>query len=256
MESAEYPILDYDNSTETVVQPEQIYQPLAEMPERVVFCFFQKAIAAACHDGKARILTELGSEIGPNPVYVLEHAGQEVAVIHPGVGGPLAAFFLEETIVLGGRKFIAVGAAGVLDSTIDVGHVIIPTRAIRDEGTSYHYLPPAREVESDKTATDAIAKTLRKCGVPYDLGKTWTTDAIYRETQQMVKKRRDEGAIVVEMEAATFFAVAQYRGVSFGQMLYGGDDLGGAEWDRRDWHLQHTTREKLFWLAVEAVLAF
>jgi uridine phosphorylase len=143
----------------------------------------------------------------------------------------------------------------VLDSKIDVGHVIIPTSAIRDEGTSYHYMPPSREVEADKDAVQAIMKTLDKHGVPYDLGKTWTTDAIYRETPQKVKKRREEGAITVEMEAATFFAVAQFRGVQFGQLLYGGDDLGGEAWDRRNWYNLHDTREKLLWLAVESVLA-
>jgi uridine phosphorylase len=120
---------------------------------------------------------------------------------------------------------------------------------------AYHYLPPSREVDANQNAVQAIVSTLQKHNVPHDLGKTWTTDAIYRETPEKVKKRRDEGAITVEMEAAAFFAVAQFRGVQFGQMLYGGDDLGGAEWDGRDWFNQHSTREKLFWLAVEAVLA-
>jgi len=89
-------------------------------------------------------------------------------------------------------------------------------------------------------------------GVPYDLGKTWTTDAVYRETPEKIRRRKAEGALTVEMEAAAFFAVAQFRGVSFGQMLYGGDDVSGTEWDTRGWHQRHDTREKLFWLAVEA----
>lgn len=255
MKSQDFPILEYDESPTAIIQPDKLIQRRDNMPERVVFCFFQKAIEAACGDNKASILMHLGSEIGSNPVYLLEHQGQTVAVIHPGVGAPLAASFLEETIALGGRKFIAVGGAGVLDSNIDLGHVIIPTSAIRDEGTSYHYLPPSREVEANQEAVQTIIKTMDKHSIPYDLGKTWTTDAVYRETTQRVNKRREEGAITVEMEAATFFAVAQFRGVQFGQMLYGGDDVSGEQWDRRDWFNQHSTREKLFWLAVEAVLA-
>jgi uridine phosphorylase len=255
MNHNDYPILEYDASPSAVIQPDVVLKPHEKMPERVVFCFFQKAIEAACGANKAECVHHLGSEIGKNPIYRLEHQGQSVAVIHPGVGAPLAAAVLEEAIALGGRKFIAVGGAGVLDSKIGVGHVVIPTSAIRDEGTSYHYLPPSREVEADKDAVQAIIQTLDKHGIPHDLGKTWTTDAIYRETPDKVRKRREEGAITVEMEAATFFAVAQFRGVQFGQMLYGGDDLGGEAWDHRDWVNQHSTREKLFWLAVEAVLA-
>jgi uridine phosphorylase len=250
-----YPILEFDATPTAIIEPGKILKRRENMPERVVFCFFQKAIEAACGAEKSVILMHLGSEIGSNPVYLLEHGGETIAVIHPGVGAPLAAAFLEETIALGGGKFIAVGGAGVLDSKIDVGHVIIPTAAIRDEGTSYHYLPPSREVEANQNAVQAIVSTLQNHNIPHDLGKTWTTDAIYRETPDKVKKRRDEGAITVEMETAAFFAVAQFRGVQFGQMLYGGDDLGGAEWDGRDWDNQHTTREKLFWLAVESVLA-
>jgi uridine phosphorylase len=249
-----YPILEFDPALSAIIEPAHLIKHRENMPERVVFCFFQKAIEAACVEKNAAVLMHLGSEIGTNPVYLLEHDGQMIAVIHPGVGAPLAAAFLEETIALGGRKFIAVGGAGVLDSQIDLGHVIIPTAAIRDEGTSYHYLPPAREVAANSDAVQAIVNTLQKHKIPHDLGKTWTTDGLYRETPAKVTKRRDEGAITVEMEAAAFFAVAQFRGVQFGQMLYGGDDVSGATWDQRDWFNQHSRREQLFWLAVEAVL--
>jgi nucleoside phosphorylase len=92
--------------------------------------------------------------------------------------------------------------------------------------------------------------------VPYVTGKTWTTDAVYRETPAKIARRKAEGCITVEMEAATFFAVAQFRGVPFGQILYGGDDLSGDLWDQRDWIKgQVSTREKLLWLAAEACLS-
>jgi len=69
-----------------------------------------------------------------------------------------------------------------------------------------------------------------------------------------VNLRRAEGCLTVEMEASAFFAVAQFRVVTFGQLLYGGDDLGGEAWDHRDWVSHSSVREKLFWLAVEACL--
>ncbi|HEX2618895.1 MAG TPA: phosphorylase, partial [Phototrophicaceae bacterium] len=83
---------------------------------------------------------------------------------------------------------------------------------------------------------------------------TWTTDAIYRETPAKIAQRKAEGCITVEMEASAFFAIAQFREVIFGQMLYGGDDVSGETWDHRGWHQDASSREKLFWLAVEAVL--
>ena len=84
--------------------------------------------------------------------------------------------------------------------------------------------------------------------------KTWTTDAIYRETRAKTELRRSEGCLTVEMEAAAFFAVAQFRGVPFGQILYGGDNLDAEEWDRRDWMSRASVRERLVYLAAEACL--
>jgi uridine phosphorylase len=192
--------------------------------------------------------------MGGHPVYEIDVDGQRVALFHPGVGAPLAAGLLDEVIALGCRKFIACGGAGVLDREIAVGHVVVPTSAVRDEGTSYHYLPPSREVAASVEGTAAIERVLRARNVPYVLGKTWTTDAIFRETAGKVQMRRAEGCLTVEMEAAAFFAVAQFRGVTFAQLLYGGDDVSGDLWDDRGWGTRHTVREKLFWLAAEACL--
>jgi uridine phosphorylase len=176
--------------------------------------------------------------------------------VHPGVGAPFCAAVLEELIALGGRTFMACGSAGALRSEITAGHLVVPTSAVRDEGTSYHYLPPAREVQPSAGAVAAIEATLKKHNVPYVAGKTWTTDAIYRETPAKVARRRAEGCLVVEMECAAFFAVAQFRGVTFGQILYGGDDLSSDTWDMRDFiHGQASLRERLFWLTAEACLS-
>ncbi|MEO0561687.1 MAG: nucleoside phosphorylase, partial [Chloroflexota bacterium] len=247
------PLSEYDDAIPAVIEPSQVVKPREDMPEHVVFCFFQEPIRKFCVDGGAPQIGKTGSEIGINPIYKLEHGGQAVAVLHAGVGAPLSGSFLEEVIAMGGRKFIACGGAGVLDSEIPSGHVIVPISAIRDEGTSYHYLPPSREVAPHPDAVDAIVATLEAHDIPYDKGKTWTTDGVYRETPAKVAKRRAEGALSVEMEAAAFFAIAQFRGVTFGQMLYGGDDVSSSDWDSRDWDKQFGTREKLFWLAVEAV---
>jgi uridine phosphorylase len=250
-----YPILEHDSSIPAIIEPSKVLKIHANMPERVVYCFFLDAIHSLCGNGKATIITHLGSEMGDNPIYCYEHQGQTVAIIHPGVGAPLAGGFLEETIALGGKKFIACGGAGALDARVDLGHVIVAESAIRDEGTSYHYLPPSREVMAHPDAIKAILATLEKHGVPHDIGKTWTTDGIYRETPAKVKMRREEGALTVEMEAAAFFAIAQFRGVIVGQLLYGGYNLAAEVWDNRGWQRQYSLREKLLLIAIESVIA-
>src|SRR6185369_5697474 len=176
---------------------------------------------------------------------------RKISVMHPGVGAPLAGGFMDEAIAMGGRKFIACGGAGVLRKDVALGHLIAPTSAIRDEGLSYHYLKPSREVGPHPRALAAVKKILQKRGYAYLTGKTWTTDGLYRETVSKINLRKKEGCLSVEMESAAFFAVAKFRKVQCAQILYGGDDLSGEHHDTRGWHEQADIREKVFWLAAE-----
>ncbi len=248
----DYPILEFDETRQAFIEPGQIHSPLENLPEYCVLCFFNDVLQTVFADHAH--FHKINTEIGDNPIYILEQGDQSIAVIHPGVGAPLAAAMLEDMIALGGRKFIACGGAGSLQREIVLGHLVIPSTAVRDEGTSYHYLPPGREVSASPEGVAAIQQTLDAHEVSYLVGKTWTTDAIYRETPAKIARRQAEGCLTVEMEASAFFAVAQFRGVTFAQILYGGDDLSGELWDHRDWYRQASTREKLFWLATEACL--
>jgi len=254
-----YPILEYDAAAEAVIEPSNILKRNVKMPERCVLCFFADVIKNVC--AEAEVVGELGSEIGINPIYRLDVSETLnldeptfITVVHPGVGAPLSAAYVEELIAYGAKTFIACGGAGALNRELVLGHLVVPTAAVRDEGTSYHYLPPGREVNAASRAVEAVEATLSSHNVPFVVGKTWTTDGIYRETRARINRRRDEGCITVEMEAAAFFAVAQFREVEFGQILYCGDDLSGDVWDHRDWQRQESTRTSLFWLAVESIL--
>lgn len=248
-----YPILEFDPEPDAFINPQRLIKPI-DIARRCVLCFFQDILQQIHADGRSQIIHHLASEMGPFPIYEMEVEGERVAVVHPGVGAPLAGAFLEEMIALGCRDFIACGGCGVLDQALGLGHVVVPATAVRDEGISYHYLPPSREVAASPEAVQAIEQALQKHHVPYVVGKTWTIDAIYRETPTRIARRREEGCHVVEMESAAFFAIAQFRGVRFGQLLYGGDDLTGDEWDGRNWQKESRTRAHLFQLAVEAVL--
>lgn len=246
----DYPILEFDPNLDALINPGHSRLSI-ELAEHCVVCFFQDVIDELVHRGLALQVDTERSEIGTHPIYEFEFEGKRLTLFHPGVGAPLAAALLEEIIARGCRKFIACGGAGVLIPDLALGHIVVPTSAVRDEGTSYHYLPPSREVAASIDAVAAIEQTLSERGFAYLSAKTWTTDAIYRETVAKIAARRAEGCVTVEMEAAAFFAVAQFRGVTFGQMLYCGDDLSGATWDSRHW-TRHESRETLFWLAAAA----
>jgi uridine phosphorylase len=247
------PILDFDPTHDALIEPSKVNRR-RDMPEHCIICFFKEVIDEVVAERQARIVVENAWEDGPHPLYEIEFKGQRLAFFHPGIGAPLSAGIFEEVIAFGGRKFIACGGAGVLNRDIAVGHLIVVTAAVRDEGTSYHYLPPGREVTANAAGVQALSTTLAGHNLPYRLGKTWTTDAPYRETPHIIAQRREEGCLTVEMECAGLMAVAQFRDVLFGQVLYGGDDLSGSEWDRRDWQFRHEIRQSLFWLCAEACL--
>jgi uridine phosphorylase len=247
------PLLERDSARTAIIEPSRVTKPI-DIAEHCVLCFFQEVIREVAHgSAQARQIHNGESEAGDYPVYELDYGGRRLAVVHPGVGAPNAAARLEHMIALGCRKFIACGGAGVLVESIDVGRMVVPTSAVRDEGTSYHYLPPAREVAPTRRALAAIETVMRANNHDYVSGKTWTTDAVYRETRSRMERRRNEGCVVVEMEAAAFFAVARFRRVEFAQVLYAGDSLAGRRWAPRGWN-RNAARERLFHLAAEACL--
>ena len=171
------------------------------------------------------------------------------------VGAPLAVGFMEKAIAMGGKKFIACGGSGVLNPELAVGHLLIPTAAVRDEGTSYHYLPPAFEIQLNPRVVERIESVVKGEGLDYLLTKTWTTDAFYRETKARVARYKHAGCDGVEMEASALAAVAEFHGVEFGAVFYGGDLVQADGWDHRGWNNRTEIRENLFWLAVKACLS-
>ena len=249
--SLEFPILEHDESREALIEPNQVVAPMPIAPG-CVLCFFHEVIARWKAAGSLRLVTHLTSTIGRHPVYELQNGAETIALVHPGLGAPLTAIILEELIALGCRSFIACGGAGVLDKQVAAGQLIVPTSAVRDEGTSYHYLPPMRDVAVSPKAVNVIAATLTSAGVPFRLAKTWTTDAVYRETADRVAARVAEGCLTVEMEAAALAAVAQFRNVALGIMLYGGDDVSGLRWDQRESFDRAEARQALVRLAAKA----
>ncbi|HEX3044574.1 MAG TPA: nucleoside phosphorylase [Bacillota bacterium] len=247
-----YPILEYDSSVEAIIEPSQLRKPLPHA-EFCVITFFPEIVEKVKSEFNTFKVGAFMRDLGDHPLYQIEYQGKRVGFYSSGVGAPLAAYFLEQAIACGYTKFVACGGAGVLKSDIQMGKIIIPAAAIRDEGTSYHYYPPSREIQIPKEHIDALAQELERQGVEYMIGKTWTTDAPFRETKPKIDKRKQEGCLTVEMECSALAAVCQFRKVKFAQYLYGADDVSGAKWDHRGW-TKAEAREKLFWASVNACL--
>ncbi len=245
-----HPLFEFEESQTAVINP-PMRGKVDNFPELAVACWFGD-VQRKRFAGQDPIY-RIPFEHGDHEVHVVEHLGKRIAVFNPGVGAPAAATSLEGIIGLGAPKIIGCGGAGIVKQGFDVGHIIVPTGAVRDEGTSHHYQPVEVAVVPHPLAVDAIDAELSDAGVPHDKGLTWTTDAIFRETPEKVARRREQGCISVEMEASAMFAVAMFRGAVYGQLLYAGDDVSAQTWDHRHWEKQTSVRERVLELALNAV---
>lgn len=246
----EYPILEYDTELNGIIVPNRL--GYCELPEICVMTFFGEVLSEYIEINNLIEISAYRSEMRRFPVYKAIHNGTELCVIQAVVGSASIGMMTDFLFGHGVKAIIACGGCGVLDD-IPAGDVIIPISALRDEGASYHYLPPSRDIILDEKPITAIKKALAKHNTPYIECKTWSTDAFYRETKDMVIYRKSEGCKVVEMECATMAAVARFRGATFGQLLYSGDILTDFDnYDARGWEKNLSAREKLFLLSLEA----
>lgn len=166
-------------------------------------------------------------------VYLLNYEGEEFVFFGAGVGAPVIAADIEELYANGVRKIIIFGSCGVLDNTIEDCTILIPTRAYRDEGTSYHYMKSSKYITLNKKYKKEFKEILKKYNFNYKEGYTWTTDAIYKETKSKIKYFKDAGCICVEMESSAEAAVTKYRGMDLFTFFYACDNLDAVKWEER-----------------------
>lgn len=239
----DYPVCEYDTGRDAIIQAADFLKKC--LPEKCVITFFRKELARFVKEHNLPMIGHLHSEVMDLPIYEYESEKEHLCIAMPFPTAAGAACTIEELYAMGCSKFVICGGAGALVKGSRVGEIILPTSAVRDEGTSYHYVEPSREIACDKKTLDAAAAILTEMGVPFVPGKTWTTDAIYRETPDRIERRRSEGCVCVEMETAAFFAVSNYYHIPLVQLLYAGDDVSGSTWDSRNWNKQGSVRANL-----------
>ena len=224
---------EYDPERDAVINPEMAVKKLEDFPEVTVSCFSYQLFQSVLSLFDARLIAELSSAVGKNPVYEVEYKGKKFALYQSLVGEPLCVAEYEDLMAIGSKRLILLGNCGVLDKSIEDCGIIIPTEAIRDEGTSYHYAKPCDTIEVNKKYRETFKTILNECGYPFVEGRTWTTDACYRETRSKVARRKQQGALCVEMECAGMQAVCDFRGTEFFQFFYAGDNMDHSTWDPR-----------------------
>ena len=228
----EIPILEYDDSSLEVVPPNHGWKA-GPLPEKCLFTFLGDVVHRYAEKYNARIAQKLITVSHNIIVYVINESGEDICLVQSTIGAPAAVQILDTLISCGCKKIIAVGSCGVL-TDLEENAFIVPTKALRGEGTSYQYLPASRYIELDEKPIAVIEETFRKQGHPFVTCTTWSTDGFFRETQDMVKYRLEEGCSVVEMECAALAACARKRGAKFGQFLFTADSLSNVhEYDAR-----------------------
>lgn len=254
-----FPIFEDKYAEASLITPKDFWNyqkkrgelPTFAIPEGVIFCYSKTLVNHVLQIHKTTLIEEFFGG-----TYLLHETRDQIALIGKfGFGAPIAAKILEDLISFGVRKFVSIGTAGSLQKEITIGDVVVCDRALRDEGTSYHYIPPSEYVHASVEMTERIKKSLDSRGVKYTVGTSWTTDAIYRETAAEVKRYQKEGVLTVEMEASALFAVAAYRNVDIGAMFTISDSVAELVW-KPQFHRTEIpeTLQLLFQAAVDALL--
>lgn len=225
-------INSFDENKKAVINLDDVREKSKISLDTLILTFSKKIIDMLLEDKLIEEIKEIdvNGANGHYPVYKIKDTN--IGIYMTMVGAPITVALLEEiSYVTDTKNIILFGNCGTLSNKITAGKIIIPTEAYRDEGTSYHYIKPSDYIKI--TNCNKVAEILNSLNVDYILGKTWTTDGFYRETQANLEKRKADGCICVEMEISAVQAVCDFRGYNFYPFIYAADNLDSSKWDRR-----------------------
>jgi uridine phosphorylase len=166
-------------------------------------------------------------------MFTMDLEGVPCGIIARTIGGPYAVLIAEQLQAAGAKLIIGLTSAGRVSPDLPLPCLVVATSAIRDEGTSYHYLPPGSEVACKSPVVLFLERELIATGWAVRSGKVWTTDAPYRETEAQLNQWKRDGVLAVEMQAASLFAfgVARQASVASVAMVSNAVDHAGAQFD-------------------------
>ncbi len=251
LEKKEFPILEFDENKIAKINPDRKILKYPQLPQRLIISFFKDAINHLLEEGKISSYITIKGE---NDVELFKYNDEDIILMHGKLGAAASGGYLDDLYGLGVRKVMFCGGGGTLVREHTVGKLVVIESAIRDEGLSYHYIAPSRYINSNKSVIKLINDYLDENNYEYVIGRTWTTDAFYRETQDKIDLRISEGAIIVEMEQSALIAVSEFRNIDYGAIVYCGDDLTKEQWDSRGWRDRSDIRYSLINVCKNIVL--
>ena len=226
----------FDPDTKPLVTPGELVKNLTR-PLLSAKALQVEACALICvtpHDLRAFVKMMQAEPVkawkGFREVYRGSVGKNAVTICRTPFGAPGCVALAEELAAFGTRRIIFVGYCGSVQPSVRAGDIVVPSEAIREEGTSYHYLPPDVVVQPDQQTQKSIVNCLKREKIPYHQGKIWTIDAIYRETKGKIKKYQAAGVLGVEMELAALFAFGMAKKVAVGALLVVADELSAGKW--------------------------
>lgn len=222
---------EFDPDPSAVIDPFATHGPVENCPKVAVSCFERSTFDRMLDRLGGVEITQFKKANIQTPLYRTEYKGVAVALFMAYVGAAGCVGDLEELFVAGVEKLVLFGTCGVLDKSVRDCDIIIPTAALRDEGASFHYAPPSDEIEVNLKYREEFIEILERQNCTYALGKTWTTDAFYRETAKKIARRKAAGCICVDMECSAVAALARFRGKEVFQFFHGSDCLDGGDWE-------------------------
>ncbi|TET33510.1 hypothetical protein E3J61_03875 [Candidatus Dependentiae bacterium] len=198
-------------------------QPLTcTPPKTIILCYDDKFLEG--------ILQKYRTEACGDVHILKDHPS--VAIAKFGLFSPTNAMRLERAIAWGVKQIIAIGSSAGLQKDIKPGDILVCEKAMRDEGTSHHYLPCSKYAYPSQSLQKKLLDYLKTTNTPYRLGPSWTTDAIYRTTKFEVERYQKEGVLCVEGEAAALFAVAAYRNIDMIALFTITDSFANLKWEK------------------------
>ena len=197
-----------------------------KVPETVILCLYKGVMKYfSLKYSSQRVTGFLGD------LYLLNKTNGKIAVLgNFGIGSPVVASLADEMIAWGAKRLVILSLAGGLQPEFHPGDIVLCNRAVRDEGTSYHYLPAGKYADASSSFVADLSTAFDNNGLSHSIGGTWSTDAPYRESREEALHYQHEGVKAVDMESAGLFAVGQVRRVETASVFVIGDSLAGPRW--------------------------
>lgn len=228
-------ILDFDLNKKAVIEP-GVENLQYKFHEKLLFAFVPDDEIKSFLDKHSHKTLGKFKTVSFRPkVYEVKINNQLITLCQAPVGASASTKFLDWLINYGVKQVLSVGNAGALDN-LPENTMFVPQEAIRGEGTSFYYKEPSKIIALDKNFVRRVENEIKNLGFQYEKGTTLTTDGFFRETPNQVLQAKKLGAKTVEMECSALAACAEFRNISFAQILFTADSLADMDnYDKRNW---------------------